>query len=132
MNFIKRRVNLERQNNISLDIIKVIYEALADKKAVNIRVIDISEISEIADFFVIAGGNNQSQVQALSDNVQEKLSEIDIKGARIEGYKAAEWILLDYTDFVVHIFNEEQRAFYELEKIWCDGNKINILEEENV
>lgn len=106
--------------------IKNVYEALCDKKGEHIKVINISDISVIADYFVIASGNNVNQVQALSDNVKEELFKIGIEPKSIEGYNTASWILMDYTDFVVHIFSKDDRMFYDLDRIWRDG-KIEEL-----
>jgi len=108
------------------NILKTVYDALDEKKASRISVIDISEISDVTDYFVIASGSNMNQVQALCDNVEEKLNEMDIKGKRIEGYKNAEWILMDYDNFVVHIFTDDQRDFYGLDKIWSDGKEVEL------
>lgn len=108
------------------EILKTIYDALDDKKANNIVILDISEISEITDYFVICSGSNQNQVQAISDNVEEELAKKDIKGKKIEGFKNAEWILMDYSDFVIHIFSDEQREFYGLEKIWSDAKRVEV------
>lgn len=101
-------------------------EALEDKKAEDITVIDISEVSVIADYFIIAGGNNKSQIQALSDAVDEKLGRAGLPLKQIEGYNNANWILLDFGDIIVHIFDRENRLFYDLERIWRDGKKIEI------
>ena len=101
-------------------------EALEDKKAEDIAIIDISEVSVIADYFIIAGGNNKSQIQALSDVVDEKLGRAGLPLKQIEGYNNANWILLDFGDIIVHIFDRENRLFYDLERIWRDGKKIEI------
>lgn len=101
-------------------------EALEDKKAEDIAIIDISEISVIADYFIIAGGNNKSQIQALSDAVDERLGRAGLPLKQIEGYNNANWILLDFGDIIVHIFDKENRLFYDLERIWCDGKKIEL------
>ena len=111
------------------EIIKNILDALEDKKAENIQIIDISEVSSIADYFIITNGNNKSQVQAMADNVAEKLGREGIYAKQTEGYSSANWILLDYTDIVIHIFDKESRGFYDLERIWRDGKIINSLEE---
>ena len=108
------------------EVLKTIYDALDDKKANNIVILDISELSEITDYFVICSGSNQNQVQAISDNVEEELAKKDIKGKKIEGFKNAEWILMDYSDFVIHIFSDEQREFYGLEKIWSDAKRVEV------
>ncbi len=106
--------------------VKTVAEALKEKKGEDVRVLDIHDISSVADYFIIAAGNNERQIQTLSDNVEEKLKKEGIEPAGIEGYPQASWILLDYTDFVVHIFSKEDRLFYELERIWKDGKEINI------
>ncbi|MCI9663681.1 MAG: ribosome silencing factor [Lachnospiraceae bacterium] len=99
--------------------------ALEDKKAEDITVIDISEVSVIADYFIIAGGSNVSQLQTLSDTVEEKLGRAGYPLKQIEGYQNANWILLDFRDIIVHIFDKENRLFYDLERIWCDGKKVD-------
>lgn len=106
-------------------------EALEDKKAEDIAIIDISEVSVIADYFIIAGGNNKSQIQALSDVVDEKLGRAGLPLKQIEGYNNANWILLDFGDIIVHIFDKEDRLFYDLERIWCDGKKIELNDLKN-
>ena len=106
-------------------------EALKDKKAEDIAIIDISEVSVIADYFIIAGGNNKSQIQALSDVVDEKLGRAGLPLKQIEGYNNANWILLDFGDIIVHIFDKENRLFYDLERIWCDGKKIELNDLKN-
>lgn len=112
-------------NTINNTLKKVI-DALENKKAENIQLIDISEVSTIADYFVITNGMNVSQIQALSDNVEEKLIVDGIRPRSIEGYNTANWILMDYSDFLVHIFDRESRGFYDLERIWRDGKVIDI------
>lgn len=106
-------------------MVKVACEALEEKKGEDIRVIRISKISVMADYFVIASGNNPSQIQALVDNVEEKLGEAGFSVKRVEGNRSSTWILLDYGDLVVHIFDVEDRLFYDLERIWADGENID-------
>ena len=106
-------------------------EALEDKKGEDISIIDISEVSVIADYFIIAGGNNKSQIQALSDVVDEKLGRAGLPLKQIEGYNNANWILLDFGDIIVHIFDKENRLFYDLERIWRDGKRIEVNELKN-
>ena len=96
-------------------------DALEDKKAEDIRIIDISEISTIADYFIIADGNNKSQIQAMADNVSERLGRAGVTVRQIEGYQNANWILMDFQDIIIHIFDRENRLFYDLERIWRDG-----------
>ena len=106
----------------SKDYVKIAYEALDDKKGHNIRIIDISTVSMMGDYLVIADGDNKNLVQALCDNVEEKMSEVKLPLKHREGYANGGWILLDYCDIIVHVFTEEARSFYDLEHIWRDGN----------
>lgn len=110
----------------SLEMTKRAVAALEDKKAINVKVIDISEISVIADYFIIAGGTNKNQVQALSDNVIEALAKEGIEPKQTEGYNTANWILMDYNDVIIHVFNQEDRLFYDLERIWRDGKAVEL------
>ena len=106
------------------EMAKLAVEALEDKKATDIKILDIAEISTLADYFIIAGGSNRNQVQAMCDNVQEKLGRAGYTECKAEGYEAANWILLDFGDIVVHLFDEENRLFYDLERIWRDGKIV--------
>ena len=106
--------------------LKKIVDALENKKAENIQLIDISEVSTVADYFIITNGTNVSQIQSLSDNVEERLAIDGIRPRNIEGYNTANWILMDYNDFLVHIFDRESRNFYDLERIWRDGKAIDV------
>lgn len=103
---------------------KIAVNAMEEKKAEDIQIIDISGISVIADYFIIANGNNINQVHAISDRVEELLAQNDIRPKQIEGYEHANWVLMDYGDVIVHIFDKENRLFYNLERIWRDGKKI--------
>lgn len=103
--------------------------ALEDKKAEDIRIIDISEISTIADYFIIADGSNKSQIQAMADNVSEILGRAGVTVRQIEGYQNANWILMDFQDIIIHIFDRENRLFYDLERIWRDGV---LIEKDNL
>lgn len=96
-------------------------QALEDKKALDVRILDISKVSVLADYFIIASGSNRNQVQALVDNVQEELHKSGFSPRQVEGYSTANWILLDYGDIIIHVFDEENRLFYDLERIWRDG-----------
>jgi len=111
-------------NNIN-DTLKTIVNALEDKKAEDIQLIDIHEISTIADYFIITNGGNRSEIQAFSDNVEEKLAACGIRPKNIEGYNTANWVLLDYNDILVHIFDKESRGFYDLERMWRDGKTVD-------
>ncbi len=113
------------ENNKSKEMAKLAIHALEDKKAEEIRVIDISEVSVIADYFIIANGTNKSQIQALSDNVEETLGKAGYPMRQIEGYQNANWVLLDFHDVIIHIFDKENRLYYDLERIWRDGKPID-------
>ena len=108
----------------SNEITKLAITALEDKKAEDIKVIDISEVSVIADYFIIASGTNRSQIQALSDHVEETLGRAGVELKQMEGYDNANWVLLDFRDVIIHIFDKENRLFYDLERIWRDGKMI--------
>ncbi|MBO4982115.1 MAG: ribosome silencing factor [Lachnospiraceae bacterium] len=112
--------------NKSFEMVKLAVEALEDKKAEDIKIIDIREISVLADYFIIAGGSNPSQIQALCDNVQEKLGRAGYPERQTEGYEAANWVLVDFGDVIVHIFDKENRLLYDLERLWRDGSQIDV------
>ena len=97
----------------SLNMVKIAYDALDDKLAEDIKIIDIRSISVLADYFIIADGNNKNQVQAMK---------------QMEGYREGNWILLDFGDIIIHIFDKENRLFYDLERIWKDGKEVSIEE----
>ncbi|MDY4028160.1 MAG: ribosome silencing factor [Butyrivibrio crossotus] len=108
-------------------ILDTIYNAIDEKKGGNTRILDISEITTISDYFVVTSGNNYNQVRAIADNVEEELlKKHGMKPERVEGYNNGEWILLDYIDYVIHIFDKEQRLFYDIERIWSDGKEIEV------
>ena len=109
----------------TLEIVKKAVEALEDKKAEDIRIIDISEVTVIADYFIIASGSNRNQVQAMIDNVDETLGRAGKAPKQIEGYDSANWVLMDYQDIIVHVFDRENRLFYDIERIWRDGKSVD-------
>lgn len=110
----------------SKELAKLACDALDDKKALEIRVINIENVSTLADYFIIASGTNHNQVQAMADNVDETLGRAGYEPKQIEGYQNANWILMDYRDIVIHIFDEENRLFYDLERIWRDGTVVEV------
>jgi ribosome-associated protein len=110
----------------TLDIVKSAVEALKDKKAEEVTVIDIREVSSIADYFIIASGNNQNQLTAMQDAVDEALYKAGLSAKQVEGNSHSTWILMDYRDIVVHLFSKEDRLFYDLERIWRDGKVIEV------
>lgn len=105
---------------------KIAYDALDEKKAEDIKVIDITGVTVMADYFIIAHGNSDSQVRALVDNVQEKLYKAGYEMKQLEGYRQGSWILMDFNDVIIHIFDKENRLFYDLERIWRDGKQISV------
>ena len=112
----------------SAEYCKIAVKALEDKKAEDVKVIDIREISPIADFFIIADGMNQNQIQAMRDACEEALYKAGLKTKQIEGNSSSTWILMDYGDVIVHVFDEENRLFYDLERIWRDGKVLEMDE----
>ena len=114
--------------NTSKEMTKLAVTALEDKKAENIKIINIETVSTLADYFIIAGGSNRNQVQAMCDNVEKTLGRAGYTQCKIEGYESANWILLDYGDLVIHLFDEENRLFYDLERIWRDGKTVSVEE----
>lgn len=110
--------------NNSKSMAALVIGALEDKKAEDITIIDISTVSVMADYFIIASGNNRNQIQAMVDNVDEKLHRAGYAPKQIEGYDTAGWVLMDYLDVIVHVFDKENRLFYDLERIWRDGKTI--------
>ena len=109
---------------ISGGMAKAAYEALEDKQGQEIKVLDIHEISVLADYFLIAHGNNPNHVKALIDSVEDKLAELGYTPNHVEGYQEGTWVLLDFGRIIVHVFHKEARLFYDLERIWSDGKTI--------
>lgn len=105
---------------------KLAYEALEDKKGEDIKIIDISQISVLADYFLIANGSNENQVKALVESVEEKLEAEGYTIKQREGYGLGSWVLLDFGEIIVHVFDRENRLFYDLERIWRDGKTIEV------
>ena len=102
-------------------IADIAYGILEDKKARDIEVIDISEVSILADYFIICSGTSPTHIKTLADELEQKMGEAGYNLIHKEGYQSARWILLDFGELVVHIFNEEDRDFYNLERLWSDG-----------
>ena len=110
------------------EMVRLAIQSLEDKKGEDIRIIDIREVSVLADYFIIASGSNANQVQAMTDNVEEVLGKAGYEPRQIEGYRSANWILMDYGDIIVHVFCREDRLFYDLERIWRDGVFVDVKE----
>lgn len=114
--------------NKSREMTRLAVQALEDKKGNDIQIIDIHEVSVIADYFIIASGNNPNQVKALADNVEDTLGRAGYEARQTEGYATASWILMDYNDIIIHVFSEEDRSFYDIERIWRDGKAVSLEE----
>ena len=112
----------------SRDMAKLVCKALEDKKAIDVKAIDISNVSIMADYFIVASASNQNQLNAMQDAVDKALYEEGIHAASIEGNRQSTWVLMDYEDVIVHLFSEEDRLFYNLERIWQDGIIIDASE----
>ncbi len=109
-------------------MLKIVHDALDEKKGEQIRMLDISQISVIADYFVIASGGSRSQMDALTDNVIEQMGLSGFPLKHREGYRNGAWVLLDFGDVIVHVFDRENRMFYNLEHVWSDGKEISAEE----
>ena len=107
---------------------RIAWNALNDKKGEDIKIIDITGISVLADYFIIANGTSDSQVNALVDNVEEELHKAGYSLKQREGQASGSWVLLDFGDIIVHVFDKENRLFYDLERIWKDGKITDIAD----
>lgn len=110
----------------SLENAKLAAKAISEKKGINIKIIRVDNVSVLADYFVIATGTSSTHVKALADEVEYKLSEAGVSVSHIEGYRSNSWILLDYVDVIVHVFSDEAREYYDLERLWQDGEEIDV------
>jgi ribosome-associated protein len=108
------------------DALRIALKAMDDKKALDVAVLDISRISSFANYFLLCSGDSSRQIQAIADEVEEKLRADGFRPSHVEGYGNAEWILMDYTDLVVHIFSKKARAYYDLERLWRDGKHLEV------
>lgn len=103
--------------------------AALDKKAADVVVLDLRDTPAFTDFFVLCSGNTQRQVKAIADGVEEALRGAKVRPAHVEGYERAEWILMDYFTFIVHVFTPQTRTFYSLERLWGDAERIEMSDE---
>lgn len=109
--------------------VRLAIHCAAEKKATQIVALDLREIASFTEFFVIASGSNQRQVQAIADEISEKLkADLGRKPVRVEGYNTAEWVLLDFGDFIFHVFDKDAREFYDLERLWRDAGRVDVPE----
>ena len=110
--------------------VQLAIQCAADKKAFDMVALDLRAVASFTEFFVIATAANQRQVQAIADEINEQLKkQLETRPVRVEGYKSAEWVLLDYGDFVVHIFNREAREFYDLARLWRDARRVELPQD---
>jgi ribosome-associated protein len=123
----KRRSGAGKQS-LKGDIAKAVHAAL-DKKASDIVVLDLRHTPAFTDFFLICSGQNTRQVQAIADSIEETLKESKIRPSHVEGYDRAEWVLMDFFSFIVHVFTPATRAFYSLERLWGDAERIVVGQE---
>lgn len=105
--------------------LSIITDAIDDKKGIDIRVMDISGLTTISDYFVIVSGNSSVQSQSIADGIDEKMSEQGYEKTARDGYQSGRWILLDYEDIIVHIFHKEERDYYKLERLWTEDKDNN-------
>jgi ribosome-associated protein len=131
----RESVSVEIAQNITpfaeLDeTVKLALTCASEKKAFDLRVLDLREIASFTEFFIIASGANQRQVQAIADEIEEQLKkQLKSKAVRTEGYSTADWVLMDYGDFIVHIFEKNAREFYDLERLWRDAKRVELPAE---
>jgi ribosome-associated protein len=105
---------------------KVIYDAIDDKLGQDISIINIGAVSSLCDYFVVATASSTRQVKAIADNVEDELTKLGVEPRGKEGYDSQVWVLLDYGDVMVHVFNEENREYYKLEKLWEDAPHVDV------
>jgi ribosome-associated protein len=120
-------MNAEPKATPVLDTSIRVREAVAaadDRKAIDLKVLHLAKVSDFTDYFLICSGSNERQVQAIADAVEGKLRELRVRPLHVEGYNRAQWVLLDYGDLVVHVFQEEPRRFYSLERLWGDAPDV--------
>lgn len=109
-----------------LELVQLANHAADDKKAIDPLTLDITEVSLIADYFFICGGRTEIQVKAIAEEIIDRLEEVDIYPQRVEGRNEGIWILIDYADFIVHVFRQQEREYYNLERLWADAKQVAI------
>ena len=112
----------------SKQIMEIVVKAMDSKKAIDIKALDIGKITTMADYFVICQGGSTTQIKAIADEVEEKLSEAGVKPFGREGMNTAYWILMDYSDVVLHVFTPDSREFFNIEHLWADAKEVDISE----
>ena len=117
-----------RSTRLPADVGKAVRTAL-DKKAMDVVVLDLRHTPAFTDFFVLCSGQSQRQVKAIADAVEESLRAAKVRPAHIEGYERAEWVLMDFFSFIVHVFTPQTREFYSLERLWGNAERIEVTDE---
>ncbi len=123
-----RRSTATGKRRLTGDVARAVKAAL-DKKAFDVVVLDLRGTPAFTDFFVLCSGANQRQVKAIADAVEETLRAVKVRPAHVEGYDRAEWVLMDFFSFIVHVFTPQTREFYSLERLWGDAERIEVSEE---
>lgn len=124
----RRRTAAGGKKRLSGEVDKAVGAAL-DKKAADVVVLDLRNTPAFTDFFVLCSGQNQRQVKAIADAIEEALRATKVRPAHVEGYDRAEWVLMDFFSFIVHVFTPQTRAFYSLERLWGDAERIEMSDE---
>ncbi len=124
----KRRIATTGKQRLTGEVGKAVRAAL-DKKAADVVVLDLRATPAFTDFFILCSGQTTRQVKAIADGVEEALRAAKVRPAHVEGYDRAEWVLMDYFTFIVHVFTPQTRAFYSLERLWGDAERIEVSEE---
>jgi ribosome-associated protein len=124
----RRRTTAGGKKRLTGEVDKAVHAAL-DKKATDVVVLDLRGTPAFTDFFVLCSGQNPRQVKAIADAIEEALRVAKIRPAHVEGYERGEWILMDFFSFIVHVFNPQTRAFYSLERLWGDAERIDVSDE---
>jgi ribosome-associated protein len=124
----KRSTARKKPRKLTAEVSKAVRAAL-DKKALDVVVLDLRDTPAFTDFFILCSGNSQRQVKAIADAVEETLRAAKVRPAHVEGYDRAEWVLMDFFTFIVHVFTPQTRSFYALERLWGDAERIEVSDE---
>jgi ribosome-associated protein len=124
----KRRISTGGKHRLTGEVGKAVRAAL-DKKAADVVVLDLRKTPAFTDFFILCSGHSQRQVKAIADGIEEALRGAKVRPAHVEGYDRAEWVLMDYFTFIVHVFTPQTRSFYSLERLWGDAERIEVSDE---
>jgi ribosome-associated protein len=125
----KRRTATGTKRRLTGEVGKAVRAAL-DKKAGDVVVLDLRDTPAFTDFFILCSGQSQRQVKAIADGVEDALRTAKVRPSHVEGYERAEWVLMDYFSFIVHVFTPQTRTFYSLERLWGDAERIEVSDEE--